>query len=662
MDVLITNALQMSISAGVLVVAVIIVRSVFLNRLPKIMFLALWGAVLLRLLLPFSIPLPLMSFVTADEIFSMAPQDSSARHGTQDNLSRGHNEAASEELTSLMPTVPYAAETVRERAFSVVDTVLIIWLAGMAIALTFFSVIYIKKHRQLRFALPICGNDFIDEWVAQHKRYRRITIMQSERLTTPIAVGISKPRIILPKSMDLSDKPLLNHVLMNEYYHIRRCDSLWKILLAVGLCVHWFNPLIWAMFVLANRDLELTCDEMVLRHFGAETREAYAYSIIGMAQWRSSVYALLHNGFSKNALEERIESIMKFKRKSFVKLALSVLIAVVLALGGFANFFPPQADVVNAAASELAGTLPQISSQRARNIAADHVGYPANNAILYVDEGRLVYEVEIRNDVLRFMAYVCAMTGEVLRVEDYEIPQTQQPQPVQPDTLPQISSQRARDIAQAHVGYPVRDAVLFSDNGHLTYEVDVRNDVLRFMVYVSAITGQVLRVEDYNIAPQPAPEPIQPPVQQTVFQPAGGTVNADRARAIALNHLGRGIVVRHETKSNYIKVCIQVGNEHHDIRVNYDGTIQRTSVREIVTIDSKSWGHDPSAAIGHERAAQIAIERAGGGTVIENRFCFHANRGGLLYHVKVVEGQTEYSMEINGTTGAIIKFESKYKP
>jgi len=97
--------------------------------------------------------------------------------------------------------------------------------------------------------------------------------MQSDRITTPVAVGIIKPWIILPKFMDLNDTQLLRYVFTHEYYHIRRFDALWKMIFVFALCIHWFNPMVWVMFILACRDIELTCDEMVIRHFGGRVND-----------------------------------------------------------------------------------------------------------------------------------------------------------------------------------------------------------------------------------------------------------------------------------------------------------------------------------------------------------------------------------------------------
>jgi hypothetical protein len=202
----------------------------------------------------------------------------------------------------------------------------------MLFALLFFAVIHYRNQRRLRFATAIRDNDFLNEWLVEHKLSRAITIMQSDRIISPLAVGIFKPRIILPKSINMSDKQQLDYVLTHEYYHIKRYDALWKMVLLLALCVHWFNPVVWVMFVLASRDLELTCDEMVLRHFGSETKKDYAKILIGMIE-QGSKFAPLYNGFSKNATQERIVSIMKSKKATLFAVITAVVLVSALTVG-----------------------------------------------------------------------------------------------------------------------------------------------------------------------------------------------------------------------------------------------------------------------------------------------------------------------------------------
>ena len=142
-------------------------------------------------------------------------------------------------------------------------------------------------------------------------------------MSSPLTYGILRPVILLPEDMERGDETALTYILSHEYIHIRRFDSVAKLVFAAALCVHWFNPLAWVMFVLANRDLELSCDERVMDTLGGREKASYALTLINMEEarsWRFSPY----NHFGKLAIEERIEAIMKYKKASALALALAV--------------------------------------------------------------------------------------------------------------------------------------------------------------------------------------------------------------------------------------------------------------------------------------------------------------------------------------------------
>ena len=312
------SVLQMSVSAGLLVAAIVIIRAVALNRLPKTTFLILWGVVLLRLLVPVSIPSPFNVFISLNGPWN-APAPVSAQNSVP--------AAAPVIAHGLQADAGGVVAAAEQAAGWSLTPIMIVWLSGMLMALIFFAVIYVKNYRELRSALVIDDDDFLNAWLAEHTIKRPVRLLRSDRIATPVAAGIIHPRIILPKAMDMADRELLRYVLAHESCHIRRWDTLWKLLLVITVCIHWFNPMVWIMFVLFNRDLELTCDETVIRRFGAETKAAYAYSIIGMAKQRSK-FTPLHNGFSKNAAEERIVSIMQCKKSTSAAVLLAVLLVV----------------------------------------------------------------------------------------------------------------------------------------------------------------------------------------------------------------------------------------------------------------------------------------------------------------------------------------------
>ena len=111
---------------------------------------------------------------------------------------------------------------------------------------------------------------------AAHRRH------PAGRISSPLTFGVLRPVILVPKKTDWTDETALRYVLEHEFVHIQRFDVLSKLLLIAAVCVHWFNPLVWVMYVLANRDLELSCDETVLRRFGGDVRAAYARVLIRM--------------------------------------------------------------------------------------------------------------------------------------------------------------------------------------------------------------------------------------------------------------------------------------------------------------------------------------------------------------------------------------------
>lgn len=314
-----SSILQMNVQAGVLIIAIIIIRAVALDKLPKTVFSALWGIVICRLLVPVFVSSKFSLYGIAGRFF---PRTDGNRAPIVEYVIPTSNfaEAIDKAMSSM------------QQPFFYMTTLTIFWIVGMSVLFIFFAVLSFKNYNELRFSLPIRDNEYFNEWLAKHKCFRPITIMQSDRITTPLAVGIIKPRILLPKTMPMNDEQLLRYVLTHEYYHIRHFDMIWKMLIICTACIHWFNPLVWAMLMIASRDLEILCDEMVIHHFGVESKTDYAYAIIHMAEQKNK-FISLYQGFSRNAAEERIASIMKMRKKPMIAILASVVLVVALSIG-----------------------------------------------------------------------------------------------------------------------------------------------------------------------------------------------------------------------------------------------------------------------------------------------------------------------------------------
>ena len=303
---------QMSVAGGVLILFIVVIRALAIHRLPKTTFLALWMIAALRLLLPFSIPLPFNIHIGLD-VFSDVVQE----------LPSGNIAST---LPGDSPPSYDIGTAVPSPATEHISTFEILWLVGVLLLALYFFISYFRSMRKFRMSIPD-NTPYIQNWLAAHQISRPLAVRSSDLISSPLTYGILRPVILLPKQLDRNDPVALKYVLTHEYVHIRRFDAITKILFAAVLCIHWFNPFVWVMYVLANRDIELSCDAWVIRMMGEKKRSSYALMLIKMEERRNGMSAL-YNYFGKNAISERIEAIMKFKKTSTIACALALLVVV----------------------------------------------------------------------------------------------------------------------------------------------------------------------------------------------------------------------------------------------------------------------------------------------------------------------------------------------
>ena len=307
------SLLQMSFSGAVFITAVVMIRAAAINKLPKKTFLVLWELVMVRLLIPFSIP----------SVFSVYTL-----------VTHGLSSAALPEVTTdyNMPVVEgvFAATGGMEQPpadiLSSVSLWFIVWCAGMIPAALFFVISYLRCLMEFRTALPVRSH-YVEKWLEQQTLKRPVLVRQSDRISTPLTYGIFRPVILMPKKTDWKNEKQLQYILTHEYVHIYRYDTVTKLLAACALCVHWFNPFVWVMYRLFNRDIELACDESVIRQFGEKSKSAYSLMLVNMEAAKSGLLPFCNN-FSKNAVEERITAIMKMKKTSLFAICIAAMLIV----------------------------------------------------------------------------------------------------------------------------------------------------------------------------------------------------------------------------------------------------------------------------------------------------------------------------------------------
>ncbi|AZK45147.1 M56 family metallopeptidase [Paenibacillus lentus] len=306
--------IERSISVGIFIIVIVCLRALLIHKVPKKVFLILWGIALFRLAIPHSILSKWNINTILNDITSRVNRDPAGQtNGIIERILLDTEEG----LRPLTQDISFGQGRLS------LDTITVIWFVGTISLGIFFAVNFYKNNKDLKTALPIRNQFFIDKWLSQQKFIRRIQVMTSDRLISPIACGFIKPKIILPKSLDLQDEKLLKYILTHEKMHIKHLDILWRVFSAVILCCYWFNPLVWLMHFLMIRDLELTCDERVIRTLGEQEKSSYALSLIHMAE-RNSKVASFNYGFSNHSTRERIVSIMKFKQTTALTLCLSL--------------------------------------------------------------------------------------------------------------------------------------------------------------------------------------------------------------------------------------------------------------------------------------------------------------------------------------------------
>ena len=316
------SLLQMSFLGTVIILLIVVLRAVLINRLPKKTFLILWWIALIRLLVPFSIKSVTSIYSLLQSIYSDINPVRTAQtttflpiHGNMPEIANGLSEAMVQ----------------RTESISILS---VIWLAGLLLCFGFFAVSYIKCYGEFRFSLPV-ENDILEAWKEKHPLKRSLSIRQTETIAAPLSYGVIRPVILMPKNTEWKNIYQLRYVLEHEYVHIRRLDMLTKLIMIAAVCIHWFNPLVWVMYILFNRDLDLSCDETVVRRFGMDIKSVYATALISMEEKKSGLTPLC-NSFSKNAIEERIRAIMKIKKTSKFAVIISAVL-VICVTGGFAT-------------------------------------------------------------------------------------------------------------------------------------------------------------------------------------------------------------------------------------------------------------------------------------------------------------------------------------
>lgn len=338
---------KMSVSGGILILVILAVRRLFRNRLPGNTFLILWMVALIRLLFPVSVTVPYNIYTLLEDIKietgfgNLADAFPFGEYGVDTSAQGNIEQEFVEKSSSETIEGNFAENDKAEQEWSFLQNSreagngislwVILYLAGVLLCAGFYLITYLKCRREFETSLPV-KDDMIEAWVRSFSIKRRVQVRQSGLVATPMTYGVIHPVILLPRGIRWENPRQMQFVLTHELVHIRRFDAAAKLLLIIAVCVHWWNPLVWIMNILANRDMELACDEKVLQYFGQESRKAYALSLLSLAERKNS-FMVWGSSFSKDVMEERIVAIMKKKKPTLGAMAgAAVLIVFVTVL------------------------------------------------------------------------------------------------------------------------------------------------------------------------------------------------------------------------------------------------------------------------------------------------------------------------------------------
>ena len=305
MQAVFVKILNMSLT-GSIVIAVVLLARLTLKRAPKIYSYALWAVVLFRLLCPLSItaglsvlkPLPVTTTPGISAV-SYQPVQQAVKYSRRTVM-----EVPQEQMPAQEAEQPNQGASPMEIAAD-------LWLAGASMMALYSVVQYLALRHRLAEAAPLQGEIYL-----------------ADRIASPFVMGIFRPRIYLPSSTPMMER---RFIVAHERHHIRRGDPLWKLLGYAALCIHWFNPLVWLAFCLAGKDMEMSCDEAVIKRLGEHIRADYSQALLRLATHKRIVSGM-PLAFGEGDTKGRVRNMAKWKKpKVWVSALCAALCLVILA-------------------------------------------------------------------------------------------------------------------------------------------------------------------------------------------------------------------------------------------------------------------------------------------------------------------------------------------
>lgn len=292
---------NMSLSASLIILVVLLLRQIF-KKTPKWIAVLLWGIVAIRLICPFTVESALSLIPKAEPISPEIITDTVTVINNDVPIVSTEPNLAVNEAPAPQPV---------ESGFSLqalIPTLSVIWLAGIAVLLIYTAISYLRVYKKVRTAVLLRDN-----------------IYQSESVISPFVLGIIKPKIYLPFNINEQSQSL---VVAHEQAHTSRKDHLWKPLGFLVLTLHWFNPLVWLGYVLLCRDIELACDEKVIKKLSTDNRADYSQALLSCSVNRRMI-AACPLAFGEVDVKTRVKNVLNYKKPAFWIIIVAIIAVIV---------------------------------------------------------------------------------------------------------------------------------------------------------------------------------------------------------------------------------------------------------------------------------------------------------------------------------------------
>ena len=311
---------NMSIAASWLILAVVLLR-VVLKKAPKWINVLLWGIVAFRLICPFSFESALSLIPSAETISPEIMMDWTPEIST--------GVSSIDKVVNPIITDTFAPEPIASAnpLQLLIPVLAIVWAIGIIAMLVYAAVSYFRLQKKVGASLSVRDNIWI-----------------CDDIQTPFILGFFKPSIYIPSGTDEAQLP---YIIAHENAHLKRCDHLWKPLGYLVLAIHWFNPLVWIAYILLCRDIELACDEKVIRELNQNESISYSEALLSCSVNRRTVM-VCPLAFGEVGVKERVKNVLNYKKPAFWIVAIAVVASIVLGVCFLTNpsSFPVKLDSV----------------------------------------------------------------------------------------------------------------------------------------------------------------------------------------------------------------------------------------------------------------------------------------------------------------------------